>query len=106
MSIKQTMMDIAQKNNLRHLWRLYDRRNRTKSALLRSLYTLRLARCAARHGGYIGSSAVILGKPILPHGLHGVYISRFAQIGKDCRIYQNVTIGEVDGKAPVIGIAA
>ena len=47
--------------------------------------------------------AVIQGEPTLPHGLHGVFISRYAVIGANCRIYQNVTIGEVDHKAPVIG---
>lgn len=41
--------------------------------------------------------------PLPPHGLHGVYISRYARIGSNCRIYQNVTIGETDGKAPQIG---
>lgn len=103
MSLKQTIMDAAQGTRLSRLWRLYDRRTHTRSPLWRSVYTLRFARCAAKHGGYIGSTAVLLGKPVLPHGLHGVYISRFAQIGKNCWIYQNVTIGEVDGKAPVIG---
>lgn len=39
----------------------------------------------------------------LPHGLHGVFISRYAKIGRDCWIYQNVTIGEVDRSAPEIG---
>ncbi len=43
------------------------------------------------------------GIPVLPHGLHGVFISRYAKIGRDCWIYQNVTIGEVDRAAPEIG---
>ena len=60
-------------------------------------------RSARRHGGYVGPGAVILGEPLLPHGLHGVYISRFAAIGAGCRIYQNVTIGEVNRRAPVVG---
>ena len=51
----------------------------------------------------MGPDAVFKGRPQLPHGLHGVFISRYAQIGEGCRIYQNVTIGEVNGKAPVIG---
>ena len=56
-----------------------------------------------RHGGYIGNGAVINGIPSLPHGLHGIYISRYASIGANCRIYQNVTIGEVKWEAPQIG---
>lgn len=58
---------------------------------------------AHRHGGYIGNGAQIRGIPSLPHGLHGVYISRYASIGEGCRIYQNVTIGEVEHVAPSIG---
>ena len=51
----------------------------------------------------MGPGAVFEGRPSLPHGLHGVFISRFAVIGPRCRIYQNVTIGEIDRKAPRIG---
>lgn len=43
------------------------------------------------------------GRPRLPHGLHGVFISRFARVGRDCCLYQNVTIGEIDRRAPKIG---
>lgn len=39
----------------------------------------------------------------MPHGLHGIYISRYAKIGKECCIYQNVTIGSIGNKAPQIG---
>ena len=51
-------------------------------------------------GGTVVTSAKTLP---LPHGLHGIYISRYARIGADCCIYQNVTIGEVDRAAPQIG---
>lgn len=44
--------------------------------------------------------------PILPHGLNGIIISHHAIVGKNCKIYQQVTIGD-DGKrrenAPNIG---
>ena len=65
--------------------------------------TFFLNRMAHRHGGYIGNGAVFSGNPVLPHGLHGVFISRYACIGSGCWIYQNVTIGEVERKAPQIG---
>lgn len=55
------------------------------------------------HGGYVGIEAAFGGRPRLPHGLHGVYISRFASVGRDCCIYQNVTIGEIGRAAPRIG---
>lgn len=33
------------------------------------------------------------GKTVFPHGITGVFISGDAQIGKDCVIFQQVTIG-------------
>ncbi len=41
--------------------------------------------------------------PDLPHGLNGIVISHNAVIGKGCRIFQQVTVGEGRGGAPVIG---
>lgn len=41
--------------------------------------------------------------PELPHGLNGIIISHRAVIGKHCRIYHQVTLGEGKGGAPVIG---
>lgn len=84
-------------------WCLYRLRNRAKRKMIRDILTFFFNRSARRHGGYVGPGAVILGEPLLPHGLHGVYISRFATIGAGCRIYQNVTIGEVKRRAPVVG---
>lgn len=103
MSIRRRIIEFSRGNDLTGLWRLYRRKQRTKNALLRDILTFRISRSAARHGGYIGPDTVILGEPTLPHGLHGIYISRYAVIGKGCRIYQNVTIGEVEHKAPQIG---
>lgn len=51
----------------------------------------------------MGPDTKMKGMPEFPHGLHGIFLSRYAQIGENCRIYQNVTIGEVDKQAPVIG---
>lgn len=76
---------------------------KVSNRLVRDFLTFFLSRSAHKHGGYVGPDAVFLGVPVLPHGLHGIFISRFAVIGEGCRIYQNVTIGEVNRKAPVIG---
>jgi serine O-acetyltransferase len=35
----------------------------------------------------------IKGIPVLPHGLKGIFISQCAIIGKNCTIFQQVTIG-------------
>lgn len=103
MSLKWNIIDYSQGNNLNFFWKLYQWKNKTKSKLIHKALTLMMGRCAYRHRGYIGATAVIQGRPVLPHGLQGVYISRYAQIGENCCIYQNVTVGEVDEKAPVIG---
>jgi serine O-acetyltransferase len=103
MSIREQIIDYSKGDRLRLFWWLFAWRGRTDSQLLRDVQSFFLYRMAHRHGGYIGRDTAFRGKPVLPHGLHGVYISRFASIGEDCCIYQNVTIGEVERVAPRIG---
>ena len=103
MSVRGWMTDCSKGDNLRGFWRLYQLRKEAKNRLLRDLFTFLMNRSAHRHGGYVGPGAEFESPPVLPHGLHGVFISRYAVVGARCKIYQNVTIGEVDGKAPVIG---
>ena len=102
-SVRERVTEYSKGDNLDLFWRLFRLRERTRSRLGGEALTFLLSRMARRHGGYVGRTAVIEGFLSLPHGLHGVYISRYASIGADCRIYQNVTIGEVRGKAPQIG---
>ena len=103
MSMRERLVDWSKGDRLHHFWRLYRLRSRARHKLTRDFWTFLLNRSAQRHGGYVGPGAVILEPPLLPHGLHGVFISRYAVLGPDCCIYQNVTIGEVAGRAPVIG---
>lgn len=102
-SIRELVTDWSKGDRLEGFWRLYRLRSRAKHRWSRHIWTFLLNRSACRHGGYVGPGAVFGGEPVLPHGLHGVYISRYATIGADCWIYQNVTIGEVNRKAPVVG---
>ena len=95
-ALRAWITDYAKGDNLGGFWRLYRRRQHAKNRLTRNILTFLLNRAARRHGGYLGNGAVIEGFLSLPHGLHGVYISRYARIGSNCRIYQNVTIGETD----------
>lgn len=44
-------------------------------------------------GASIDAGTRFAGRPCLPHGLHGIFISGDARIGKDCVIFQSVTIG-------------
>lgn len=95
--------DFSKGDNLVLFWKLFRLRDRTKQPLLQQGLTFLLNRMAHRRGGYIGNGAAFRDIPVLPHGLHGIFISRYAKIGKNCWIYQNVTIGEVDHVAPEIG---
>ena len=104
MNIRRIIIDYSRGNNMHHFWRLYRIQKKTgRDGIVHDILTFLLSRCAHRHGGYIGPDTVIKNNLSLPHGLHGVFISRYAQIGENCCIYQNVTIGEVNRKAPVIG---
>lgn len=103
MALHERITDYSKGDNLRLFWRLFRLRNRTRSRFGRQVLTFVLNRMAHRHGGYIGNGAILADIPVLPHGLHGVYISRYAHIGEHCRLYQNVTIGEVEFEAPHIG---
>lgn len=104
MNIRRRIIDYSRENNMHHFWCLYRIQKKTgRDGIVHDILTFLLSRCAHRHGGYIGPDTVIKNNLSLPHGLHGVFISRYAQIGENCCIYQNVTIGEIDRKAPVIG---
>lgn len=103
MSIRERLTDYSKGDDLRLYWKVFRAREKAKAKVWADALNLLCSRLAHKHGGYIGKGAVIEEIPSLPHGLHGIYISRFAKIGKGCRIYQNVTIGEVNRKAPEIG---
>ena len=103
MSLRGVVVDLSCGNELRWFWRPFRLRERARTKWGRDVLTFFVNRSAQRHGGYIGNGAVIDGIPVLPHGLRGVYISRYARIGRECWIYQNVTIGEAGRRAPRIG---
>lgn len=103
MVFREKITDYSKGDNLSFFWKLFQWRERTTNRLLVKILTFFCNRLAHRHGGYVGNGAILAGIPSLPHGLHGVYISRYARIGIGCRIYQNVTIGEVNLAAPHIG---
>nr|WP_243425994.1 hypothetical protein [Flavonifractor plautii] len=62
---------------------MYRLRRNTKHRLVRSLCTYLMCRSAHRHGGYVGPGAEFDSPPVLPHGLHGVFISRYAVVCQD-----------------------
>ncbi len=103
MNIRGAMIDFSKGDFLCIFWKLFAWRSRISCRPLQDIVSFFLHRMARRHGGYIGRDAFFQSTPVLPHGLHGIYISRYATIGEDCHIYQNVTIGSIGKQAPQIG---
>ena len=103
MHIRESIAAWSKGDYMGAYWALFWRREQCRCKAGRDILGFILNRAARRHGGYIGAGAAFGGEPLRPHGLHGVYISRYAKIGAGCRIYQNVTIGEIGGKAPQVG---
>lgn len=87
--------------------------SKRKSLLLKSLYLVWIKRIDAKHGCSFGTSinygASFSTPPMLPHGIDGIIVGHDAKIGKDCVIFQQVTIaagGVVIGDNVVIGAGA
>lgn len=58
----------------------------------------------ASMGTGINEGAKFKSIPEFPHGLNGIIVSHHAIIGKNCKIYHQVTIGQdIEGIAPIIG---
>lgn len=74
-------------------WTFRRRRRTTKNPLAKIYYAIRCERICARNGAFIPPNAHIEEPINLPHGLCGVFISQRAKIGKNCTIFQQVTIG-------------
>lgn len=68
---------------------------------------LYLKRCDAFNNASMGTDlnqgAVFGSRPTLPHGLNGIVIHMGAKFGKNCTIYQQVTVGGLRYKRPSFG---
>jgi serine O-acetyltransferase len=90
-------------------WALREKCLRTRAAPLRAFYRWLYHARQSLGSGLISLEARFAGRPVFPHGWHGVFISGEARIGKGCVIFQQVTIGsnalpDSSGLgAPVIG---
>lgn len=79
-----------------------------KNKFIKMFYLMKIKKMDAFNNASLGTnldkSAVFKSSPCFPHGLNGIIVSQFAQIGKDSVIYHQVTIGSKDGKtAPIVG---
>lgn len=100
------------KFNRKKYWKIRDEvinSNSTKPKWLRYYWFYKIKKADAFNGASmgtnIGNGAIFKSPPTLRHGLRGITISHYAQIGANCEIYQHVTIAQ-DGdnkSAAIIG---
>ncbi|WP_157794128.1 serine O-acetyltransferase [Paenibacillus donghaensis] len=107
----RSVINTVQRYNHKQYWRMRNEvvsSTSNRSKITRLIYLLRIKRMDAFNnasmGTDLGSGAQFSGPPTLYHGLNGIVVSHFAKIGKNCTIYQRVTIAEgADRKAATIG---
>ncbi len=100
--MKSFFSDYIRGFNTKKWYHLYTMAGKNRG-FIKTLLTALYMKMASNNGGYIGRETIIKGEPILPHGFHGIHISRGATIGTGVTIYQNVTIGAGKDGAPIIG---
>jgi serine O-acetyltransferase len=76
-------------------WRLKEKCSRSRLPFLRFLYRKIFRAYNILYGSGIAYNSVFSGKACFPHGINGVFVSGGAKIGKDCVIFQQVTIGSI-----------
>ena len=59
------------------------------SRVMRAVYYMYLH----SYNAYIGHSATFASEPCFPHNLHGIFIAGNARVGRNCVIFQQVTLG-------------
>lgn len=101
------MMSIIQHYDHVKYWRMRDyvvKNNGVK--IIKLFYLMRIKRMDAYNnaslGTHFGYGARFISPPNFPHGIRGVFVSHNAVIGKNATIFQQVTIGEGKGGAPVL----
>lgn len=105
----------VQRYNHNKYWRRrnYVINSTNRNFLLKILYLFLIKRSDAFHCASMGtnfnSGADFLTPPHLPHGLNGIIIGHDVKVGKDCTIFQQVTIAHgsvVIGDNVIIGAGA
>jgi serine O-acetyltransferase len=75
------------------IWPIRKKYHQTHNKLLRAFYSLIYHAALQSKSSWISLDATFLGEPCLPHGEYGIFISGAAVVGKNCVIFQQVSIG-------------
>lgn len=74
-------------------WRLKLRCLASRGRPLHRLHVFLYEYCQHVYGSSIAWNAEFAGEPCLPHSLKGIFVAGGARIGRNCVIFQQVTIG-------------
>jgi serine acetyltransferase len=108
-SNEQRIRSIVQHYNHNKYWKyrqsLLDTKQGSRIGKLFRLFYIKRADAFnnASFGTHLGFGAQFAEPPQLPHGLNGIIVSHNAVVGKNVKIFHQVTIGEGRGGAPIIG---
>ena len=102
--------NVIQHYNHEKYWKmrkqLLDNKSKVNK-IVKLYYLFRIKRMDAFHNASMGTDfnrgAKFMTPPSLPHGLNGIIIAPDAEIGRNCIIFQRVTIAQKNGKAAKIG---
>ena len=103
------MRSVIQRYNHKKYWQYRDIvTDPNKGSRIGDLYRLwYIKRSDAFNNASMGThrnfGATFASPPHLPHGINGIIISHNVQIGMNCTIFHQVTIGEGNNGAPTIG---
>jgi len=75
------------------MWGLKSLYDTTTNARLKRQYKALFEKRLSKRGSWIGIDAEFANKPVFPHGYFGIFISGESKIGRDCVIFQHVSIG-------------
>ena len=99
--IVKIMKNRIQHYNHKKYWKFRDivvDSNNNTPILLKYIMLHYIKKCDAFNcssfGTDINKGAIFNSHPNLPHGLNGIIISHYAKFGKNCTIFQQVTVGE------------
>ncbi len=100
---------ITRKESAKYFWKLYTKANNSTNLVIKYYYRYKFHKLNKENSSGIPITSKFENCPFFPHGLSGIFISNYASIGKNCVIFQQVTIGsntlgDSKGKgAPMIG---
>lgn len=91
--IVKFLKKIFIRNDDDYFWNLRLKTLKQSNSFIKLYYQYRYSKLMKEMGCAIPLETIIQSKPKLPHSIYGIFISKKAKIGKDCTIYQQVTIG-------------